>query len=300
MIDIYLLRCPVDLTIKYIGSTQENFSVRKKLYHHKYNNWLSELKNEDKYPIIEIIDSVESTEQLFYIEFYVQLFSSWGFELMNIPSAVIKKKRDAVKRRRKYRKNNITNAISKLNEVIDEHNQEFGDNYIWPSEDLLFTRKEVNKAFLFVVVNKESNLGGYRNQEDLVTQFIKLIWSHRNRKSFKFKGLFYELSLFLTHYLILRSKFSLSCEGLEWDDFPGIDENHELAFIYNESRIYLEGKRLRNPLSDNSNKSKIYRNLYQYCWWSEEYALHGILDLTNHLLKHFKYPITIKYCSSGR
>ena len=88
---IYTLSNPITKEIKYIGKT---FNIKRRLYGHlskhsllkrsKKNSWIKSLINKKLLPIIEILDEVEKSESNFYEIFYISLFKSWGFKLLNM------------------------------------------------------------------------------------------------------------------------------------------------------------------------------------------------------------------------
>lgn len=87
---IYTLSDPNTGLIKYIGKTND---IKKRLRNHlinnhlatntRKNNWIISLLRKDQLPIIEILDEVDSELVSFFEIFYISLFKSWGFDLLN-------------------------------------------------------------------------------------------------------------------------------------------------------------------------------------------------------------------------
>lgn len=87
---IYTLSDPNNGIVRYIGKTN---NIKKRLQKHlsnnhlssptKKNNWIISLIRKDMIPIIEVLDEVDSNDIDFYEVFYISLFKSWGFDLLN-------------------------------------------------------------------------------------------------------------------------------------------------------------------------------------------------------------------------
>lgn len=87
---IYTLSDPNTGIVKYIGKTN---NLKKRLSSHlsnnhlskrtKKNNWIISLLRKNQLPIIEVLDEVDSIDIDFYEIFYISLFKSWGFDLLN-------------------------------------------------------------------------------------------------------------------------------------------------------------------------------------------------------------------------
>jgi hypothetical protein len=87
---IYTLSDPNSGLVRYIGKAKD---VKKRLSNHlsnnhlststKKNNWIISLLRNQQLPIIEVVDEVPSEEVDFYEIFYISLFKSWGFDLLN-------------------------------------------------------------------------------------------------------------------------------------------------------------------------------------------------------------------------
>lgn len=87
---IYSLSCPETKIVKYIGKTN---NINRRLRNHvsnnslsnstKKNNWIISLLRRNLIPLIEIIDEVEEYNIDFWEKFYISLFKTWGFELLN-------------------------------------------------------------------------------------------------------------------------------------------------------------------------------------------------------------------------
>jgi hypothetical protein len=87
---IYTLSDPNTGLVRYIGKTN---NIRKRLSTHlsnnhlststKKNNWIISLLRNSEIPLIEVVDEVNSEDIDFYEKFYISLFKSWGFDLLN-------------------------------------------------------------------------------------------------------------------------------------------------------------------------------------------------------------------------
>jgi group I intron endonuclease len=87
---IYTLSDPNTGLIRYIGKTN---NIKNRLRRHlnnsslsestKKNNWIISLLKNNQLPIIEVLEEVSSEDIDFYEMFYISLFKSWGFELLN-------------------------------------------------------------------------------------------------------------------------------------------------------------------------------------------------------------------------
>ena len=88
---IYLLRCPLDNEVKYIGLTS-NFNKRKSQHrcysekmskNNRYNYWKNELKLNNKRPIVEIVEIVDnyllSDREIYWISKFRE-----NFDLFNL------------------------------------------------------------------------------------------------------------------------------------------------------------------------------------------------------------------------
>lgn len=93
MITIYTLTDPITKQVRYIGKTKgtlvqrmyahiSNYKLKKEKSHK--NSWIINLKNKGYLPIIEELDLVEESEWVFWEQFYINLFKTWGFNLTNI------------------------------------------------------------------------------------------------------------------------------------------------------------------------------------------------------------------------
>lgn len=86
---IYILICPIDGKIKYIGQTINP----EKRYGFHYSDihsggldkllWIYSLIKEKKFFVMKIIDVCEHKERVYWEKFYIDLFRSWGFDLFN-------------------------------------------------------------------------------------------------------------------------------------------------------------------------------------------------------------------------
>lgn len=87
---IYTLSDPNTGLVRYIGKTN---NLKKRLSRHlsnnnlsnstRKNNWIISLLRKNQLPIIETLDEVDSTDIDFFEIFYISLFKSWGFDLLN-------------------------------------------------------------------------------------------------------------------------------------------------------------------------------------------------------------------------
>lgn len=87
---IYTLADPSSLEIKYIGKTVSKLKVR--LYNHildinrrnnKRSAWIKSLLKKDLKPVIEELEECSWDESNSLEIFYISLFKSWGFRLVN-------------------------------------------------------------------------------------------------------------------------------------------------------------------------------------------------------------------------
>lgn len=88
MVNIYSLTDPNSFQIRYIGKTKNELNLR--LYSHLKEKqkchrfyWLQKLKEANQKPIIELVDIVPENEWVFWEKYYISLFKSWGFNLVN-------------------------------------------------------------------------------------------------------------------------------------------------------------------------------------------------------------------------
>lgn len=87
---IYTLSDPNTGSVRYIGKTK---NIKDRLKRHlsnnslsdstKKNNWIISLLKNKQVPTIEILDEVNTNYANFYEVFYISLFKSWGFDLLN-------------------------------------------------------------------------------------------------------------------------------------------------------------------------------------------------------------------------
>ncbi len=87
---IYTLSDPLTKRVRYIGKTN---NIKRRLSSHisncslatetKKNNWIISLLREGLIPTIEIIDELPENEINYYEIFYISLFKTWGFDLLN-------------------------------------------------------------------------------------------------------------------------------------------------------------------------------------------------------------------------
>ena len=87
---IYCLICPKTNILKYIGKSKDpikrlrsHLSKNNLVESTKKNNWLVSLLRENLIPIMEIIDEVPEKEIDYWEKFYIELFKSYGLDLLN-------------------------------------------------------------------------------------------------------------------------------------------------------------------------------------------------------------------------
>ena len=87
---IYALVCPKTGQFRYIGKS--NFPEKRIRSHisacsyssSKKNSWIKRLRNENMVPVLEILEEVDMERWQFWEMFYISLFKSWGFRLLNM------------------------------------------------------------------------------------------------------------------------------------------------------------------------------------------------------------------------
>ena len=86
---IYILICPMDGLVKYVGKSN-NPEKRTKDHCLDFRcmdgnkaQWILTLRKEKKKPIMVIVDEVSSFDWKFWEEFYCQYFKSLGYKLYN-------------------------------------------------------------------------------------------------------------------------------------------------------------------------------------------------------------------------
>lgn len=87
---IYCLICPKTNKVRYIGKSKDpsdrlrrHLSKNSLLDSTKKNNWLVSLLRQNLLPEMEIIDEVFENEIDYWEKFYIELFRTWGFDLLN-------------------------------------------------------------------------------------------------------------------------------------------------------------------------------------------------------------------------
>ena len=87
---IYCLICPKTNKVRYIGKSKDPTGrLRSHLTNNhlipstKKNNWLVSLLRQNLLPGMEIIDEVFENEIDYWEKFYIELFRTWGFDLLN-------------------------------------------------------------------------------------------------------------------------------------------------------------------------------------------------------------------------
>jgi hypothetical protein len=92
MAKIYTLSHPLTNEVRYIGKSYKDLS--KRLYEHLKDsikiqnntykhNWIRSLQKQNLEPRIELLDEVDDVEWQYWEKFYISLFRSWGFRLIN-------------------------------------------------------------------------------------------------------------------------------------------------------------------------------------------------------------------------
>jgi hypothetical protein len=90
MVKIYTLSCPDTKEIRYVGKTIKTLKAR--LQHHistskkrkNYNaNWIKSITNNNKEPVIELVEECDLNEWEFWEKYWISQFKNWGFKLTN-------------------------------------------------------------------------------------------------------------------------------------------------------------------------------------------------------------------------
>lgn len=88
-VKIYTLSCPITKEVKYVGKTVLTLKQRlnahcqlKKESNHRYY-WIRKLIKDGVKPKIELIEEVDNDGWQFWERWYISLFKSWGFNLVN-------------------------------------------------------------------------------------------------------------------------------------------------------------------------------------------------------------------------
>ncbi len=86
---IYALKCPDTELVRYIGKSfnikariNQHFNPRDKERTHK-DNWIRSLKSQNKFPVLEIIDTCDEFDWEEKEIFYIKLYKSFGANLLN-------------------------------------------------------------------------------------------------------------------------------------------------------------------------------------------------------------------------
>ena len=90
MVKIYVLICPIDNRVKYVGRTA--FDLRTRLNCHfgggsgskKKTAWIKLLKANNLRPTIKQIDEVVSSESLDRENYWIDFYKRSGFDLTNV------------------------------------------------------------------------------------------------------------------------------------------------------------------------------------------------------------------------
>lgn len=90
MVNIYTLSDPDTLQIRYVGKTKN--SLTKRYNQHLYTKqskakvtkWIKKLKNNNKKPIIELLDRCSFLDWVNVERYWINQIKVWGFDLLNI------------------------------------------------------------------------------------------------------------------------------------------------------------------------------------------------------------------------
>jgi hypothetical protein len=88
---IYIYTLSDSLGVRYIGQTK---NIKLRLYRHIYDakkngrrnkrcSWIKSLLNKNEKPIIEVIDEVYGRDWVFWEQYWISQFKTWGFNLVN-------------------------------------------------------------------------------------------------------------------------------------------------------------------------------------------------------------------------
>ena len=86
---IYTLEHPITKEIRYVGKTK-NLEERLKNHINKAHNknshktnWIESLKKKGLRPILKVVEEVPNNEWRYWEKFWISIFKSWGFRLVN-------------------------------------------------------------------------------------------------------------------------------------------------------------------------------------------------------------------------
>ena len=277
--DILILRCPIDNEIKFVGTAKNGhlkLSVSK--YFRDYYRWRALLKKEKKEPLIEIIDSVDSNQAVFFQEFYADLYRSWGFELLD--------RKSEVQYQRPYRKR-------KYDPITDIR----GLNNIISSVMMSYSEKAPNIKKATISCHYITTFE--RPSDQLIISLVETISSLKKSIRIEDRPLFYELPIFLIYHILMENPYN-SLNETTWDNYDfnpkSLDiaehERNKLLGIWSEIRSYLDGRDLN--YSFYSDLTVLFRYLFVHFPF-EENAIHSIIDLLNRLANHFLLGIRFTF-----
>ncbi len=88
-VKIYTLSDPITFEVRYVGITTNTLEYRYKRHfydkkNYKKNKWFKQLKSKSMMPIIEEIDVVDFDGWQFWEKWYISLFKTFGFDLVNL------------------------------------------------------------------------------------------------------------------------------------------------------------------------------------------------------------------------
>lgn len=88
---IYILICPIDGHVKYVGKSNDPvrrlkdhmLDFRVRLGEFRKVKWLSDLHKKNMKPQIQVVDVVDTTEWKYWEKWWIQYMRSLGFSLFN-------------------------------------------------------------------------------------------------------------------------------------------------------------------------------------------------------------------------
>lgn len=87
---IYLLRCPIDGSPKYVGKSndpnkrKDGHKSKSKTKDNPLSKWIKQLNDKNLKPIVEIIEEVDYKEWIEKEKFYIKKYRDEGFDLKNL------------------------------------------------------------------------------------------------------------------------------------------------------------------------------------------------------------------------
>src|SRR4051812_33629800 len=87
-VHIYTISCPNTGDVVYVGKT---IDVRHRFSSHlkssKNTNsavWIRNVIKTGRKPVMDVIDTVNESNYSFWEQYYISLFKTWGFKLLNV------------------------------------------------------------------------------------------------------------------------------------------------------------------------------------------------------------------------